>query len=106
MAEQNNDEDQMKILFPTGIGPGECTVLVQINPEDALTLDFTGATGAIGRLEADDTGGTSRDHVVIFRASRNNPDSIFFLVQSVLISRECNTKEHSSRPRRLWFFLL
>ncbi|GAX25237.1 hypothetical protein FisN_5Lh319 [Fistulifera solaris] len=59
MAEQNNsDEDQMKILFPTGIGQssGECTVLVQINPEDASTLDFTGATGAIGRLEADDTG--------------------------------------------------
>jgi hypothetical protein len=69
MAEQNSDEDQMKILFPTGIGQssGECTVLVQINPEDASTLDFTGATGAIGRLETDDTGGTLENYVVIFR---------------------------------------
>lgn len=59
MAEQN-DEDNMNILFPTGFNQsnGECTVLVQIDPNDSSTLDFTGATGAIGRLEADDIGGT------------------------------------------------
>lgn len=57
-----NDEENMKILFPANLSNGECTVLVQIDPEDASTLDFTGATGAIGRLEADDTGGTCDSH--------------------------------------------
>lgn len=56
-----NDEEIMKILPPASVYQtnGECTVLVQIDPEDSSTLDFTGATGAIGRMEADDLGGTS-----------------------------------------------
>ena len=38
---------------PTG---GECSLLVQIDPKDAR-LDFEGQTGAVGRLESDETGG-------------------------------------------------
>jgi hypothetical protein len=30
------------------------TLLVQIHPEDAAHLDFTGATGVVGRLEVVD----------------------------------------------------
>ena len=40
-----------------GSAPTDCTVLVQINSKDAMsTLDFHGASGAIGRFEADDEG--------------------------------------------------
>ena len=40
-----------------GSAPADCTVLVQIDPKDAMsTLDFHGASGAIGRFEADDEG--------------------------------------------------
>jgi hypothetical protein len=40
-----------------GSAPTDCTVLVQVDPKDALsTLDFHGASGAIGRFEADDEG--------------------------------------------------
>lgn len=40
-----------------GSAPSDCTVLVQIDPKDAMsTLDFHGASGAIGRFEADHEG--------------------------------------------------
>jgi hypothetical protein len=42
-----------------GSAPTDCTVLVQIDAADATsTLDFHGASGAIGRFEADDEGST------------------------------------------------
>jgi hypothetical protein len=37
---------------------GECTLLVQIDPDQVAGNDLTGATGAIGRIEADDRRGT------------------------------------------------
>lgn len=60
----SDEEGGIDIVIPSsllGIGaPGstarECTVLVQIDPEDASTLDFHGASGAVGRFEADDEG--------------------------------------------------
>lgn len=52
----------MDILIPpallSGSNSGECSVLVQIEPDDATVLDFEGQTGAIGRFEADDEGVT------------------------------------------------
>lgn len=39
---------------PTG---GECSLMVQIDPQDATRLDFEGQTGVVGRFESDDTGG-------------------------------------------------
>ena len=35
---------------------GPCTVMIQIDPEDATTLDFEGVSGAIGRLECHNNG--------------------------------------------------
>jgi hypothetical protein len=52
----------MKVIIPTSLSAeptgGECSILVQIGPEDATLLDFEGAQGAIGRFEADDSGVT------------------------------------------------
>lgn len=38
-------------LFAEPMGGGECSILVQIHPQDASLLDFESAHGAIGRLE-------------------------------------------------------
>jgi hypothetical protein len=52
----------MDVIIPTSLlaepTGGECSMLVQIGPEDATLLDFEGAQGAIGRFEAEDTGVT------------------------------------------------
>ena len=54
--------DVWNLLWPHRNGvignPGECTVLLQIDPEDATKLEMEGASGAIGRLEVDEKGGT------------------------------------------------
>ncbi len=51
----NDDaEDRLPIVLPNTLNSnGECTIIVQIDPEDSSTLDFAGASGAIGRMEAD-----------------------------------------------------
>jgi hypothetical protein len=36
--------------------PGECNLLIQLDPEDAKRLDYEGVSGAIGRFEAGDSG--------------------------------------------------
>jgi hypothetical protein len=54
-------DDSFDIILPHQLGSnGECTILVQIDPQDSAALDFTGATGAIGRLETDNEGGKRR----------------------------------------------
>ena len=59
--EGKSKEDLWDIVWPYRNGlignPGECTVLLQIDPEDASTLDMEGVSGAIGRLEVDGDGG-------------------------------------------------
>jgi len=42
------------LMSGTSSGSNECTVLVQVNPEDASTLDFHGAGGAVGRFEVNE----------------------------------------------------
>lgn len=50
-------DGEVPLILPNGITTnGEYTILVQIDPED--TLDFTGATGAVGRFEVEDEEGT------------------------------------------------
>lgn len=52
--------DSFDVILPPLLGTnsnGECTVLVQLDPQDAVTLDYEGVSGAIGRFEADDRGG-------------------------------------------------
>jgi Tfp pilus assembly protein FimV len=52
--------DAFDVILPPLLGTnsnGECTVLVQLDPQDAVTLDYEGVSGAIGRFEADDRGG-------------------------------------------------
>ncbi|GFH52455.1 hypothetical protein CTEN210_08931 [Chaetoceros tenuissimus] len=53
-----NDDQGIDVKIPlsllmtgTSSGNNECSVLVQVTPEDAPTLDFHGAGGAIGRFE-------------------------------------------------------
>jgi hypothetical protein len=58
------DVDSLDVIIPTSLlaepTGGECSMLVQIDPRDAALLDFEGAQGAIGRFEAEDTGGERR----------------------------------------------
>jgi hypothetical protein len=50
--------DNYDVVIPPNFGSnGEYTLLVQIDPEDSASLDFTGAVGAIGRLETVAEGG-------------------------------------------------
>jgi hypothetical protein len=52
--------DSFDVILPPLLGTssnGECTILVQLDPQDAVTLDYEGVSGAIGRFEADDRGG-------------------------------------------------
>ena len=61
-------EGPVKVVIPTALlgetvsatyAPGECSVLVQIGPDDAdVALDFHGASGAVGRFEAHENGST------------------------------------------------
>lgn len=57
----DDDDDHWDLVWPCRNGvvgnPGDCTVLLQIDPENATTLDMEGASGAIGRLEVDGDGG-------------------------------------------------
>lgn len=45
------------LMSGTSTGSNECTLLVQVTPEDAPALDFHGAGGAIGRFETSEDGG-------------------------------------------------
>uniref|UniRef100_A0A7S3LF37 Uncharacterized protein n=1 Tax=Amphora coffeiformis TaxID=265554 RepID=A0A7S3LF37_9STRA len=58
---KEENEDVWDMVWPNrngilGSNPGECTVLLQIDPEDASMLEMEGASGAIGRLEVDGQG--------------------------------------------------
>jgi hypothetical protein len=60
----HNGDDGIDLKIPmsllmtgTSAGSNECSVLVQVSPEDSPTLDFHGASGAVGRFEVNgDTG--------------------------------------------------
>lgn len=57
------DNDTFDVILPPLLGSGnagECTVMIEVDPEDAALLDYEGISGAIGRFEADDRGGTLR----------------------------------------------
>ena len=58
-------------IFASG-NNGECSLLLQLDPDDAATLDYTGLSGAIGRLEADDHGGKNPHFVLLTCASLIN----------------------------------
>ena len=85
-SQANDNEDGIDIKIPmsllmtgTSAGSNECTVLVQVSPEDAPILDFHGAGGAVGRFEVDvDTGRIelkifAHSHIEIF-----SQDFLFF----------------------------
>jgi hypothetical protein len=63
-ADTGTDDKGIEIKIPlsllmtgTSAGSNECSVIVQVTPEDAPTMDFHGAGGAVGRFEVnDDTG--------------------------------------------------
>lgn len=52
-------KDTLDVVLPPLIGTGnsgECSLLIQVEPDDAARLDYEGVTGAIGRFEAGDHG--------------------------------------------------
>jgi hypothetical protein len=54
------ENDSFDVILPASFGggiAGECTVMIEVNPEDAALLDYEGISGAIGRFEADHRGG-------------------------------------------------
>ena len=54
------ENDSFDVILPPLLGSGnsgECTVMIEVDPEDAALLDYEGISGAIGRFEADDRGG-------------------------------------------------
>ena len=57
-AERNTISNSLELLVPPTLGnaSGECSVLVQIDPEDSATLDFEGTTGAFGRFQVNSEG--------------------------------------------------
>ena len=56
------ENDSYDIMLPSGLGAAntmDCTLMVEVSPQDASTLDYEGVTGAIGRFEANEHGGKS-----------------------------------------------
>ena len=56
--EHHTVSNSLELLLPPTLGnaSGECSVLVQIDPEDSATLDFEGTTGAFGRFQVNSEG--------------------------------------------------
>lgn len=54
LAKEAFDSSCLDVLLPTSSSAGECSILIQIEPQDAELLDFEGAAGAIGRFEAEE----------------------------------------------------
>jgi hypothetical protein len=53
-------DESYELVAPLSLlnGSGnECTLLVQVDTDDATTLDFHGASGAVGRFETNGDGG-------------------------------------------------
>lgn len=68
-----NDDQGIDVKIPlsllmtgTSSGSNECSVLVQVTPEDAPALDFHGAGGAVGRFELNQDTGTYLSLLFIF----------------------------------------
>ena len=60
MSQPTANDDPIDLILPSNVGSalsGECTVMIEVDPSDAALLDYEGMSGAIGRLEADETGG-------------------------------------------------
>lgn len=57
-AGDEDEDDSFAVVLPTSWmatgqpPPGDCNVLIQVDPEDAARLDYEGTSGAIGRFEA------------------------------------------------------
>lgn len=84
------DNDTFDVILPPLLGSGnagECTVMIEVDPEDAALLDYEGISGAIGRFEADDRGGTLRSLalLVVFFACSFNPLAHGLVVVVLLI---------------------
>lgn len=70
-----NDDQGIDVKIPlsllmtgTSSGSNECSVLVQVTPEDAPALDFHGAVGAVGRFELNQETGTYLSLLFIFHS--------------------------------------
>ncbi|GKY96444.1 hypothetical protein MPSEU_000603900 [Mayamaea pseudoterrestris] len=52
----NLDERMDVVLANNWNASGECTMLIQIDPDDAADLELEGSQGVVGRIETDDEG--------------------------------------------------
>eukprot|EP00980_Cylindrotheca_fusiformis_P027033 scaffold18525_cov190-Cylindrotheca_fusiformis.AAC.3 len=53
------ENDSFDVVIPPSLGTstyGECTLMIEVNPDDAAVLDYEGVSGAIGRFEANNQG--------------------------------------------------
>ena len=55
-AEQDSFDVVIPPMIANGNAGGECTIMVEVDPEDAAILDYEGISGAIGRFEANEQG--------------------------------------------------
>lgn len=54
-----NANSALDVILPPSLltgAVGECTLMIQVDPDDAALLDYEGISGAIGRFEADGQG--------------------------------------------------
>jgi hypothetical protein len=107
-ADSPEEDGAMKIILPNNNLSGEYTVLVQIDPDDSTTLDFTGISGAIGRMEADERGGELLcvedvfDIAAVLLADVSEiPSSLLFFLQSLWISKAVSIEEASTHVPQL-----
>ena len=51
--------DEIDVILPPSLfQTNDCTLMIQVEPNDASLLEFHGASGAVGRFEANDQFGT------------------------------------------------
>lgn len=98
LAEPLPTELDVILPHPLSRSSGECCILVQIDPDDAAALDLEGATGAVGRIETDDDGGTQANRKTIVPTCGSN-DVAFPNPSLTSIPIFVRNTVHRSHPR-------
>lgn len=99
---EDGENDSFDVVLPPLLGTangGECTVMIEVNPDDAALLDYEGMSGAIGRFEANSHGGTfgvdkkRRIYLATFSRSSNTTR-----INSVIVDLKGNRYQGSIVP--------
>ena len=91
-AENLVQQDSFDIIIPasflTESTTGECSVLIEIDHNDATLLDFEGASGAIGRFEANENGRELYHNIAINQRTCCSGTDQYFTQQFMLGSHK------------------